>query len=170
MIKKSIVLLTALMSLQSFARNYVDGDGGLDFTCSDKNVNATPYNTFKFQMFYDSEADIGLGNFDDVLKSGDGTVVYQVSVAQAPSFGAEATQNVVMSGCSRAPLKMIPAEESLSSEIFFECDGDGDAGYGQIFMDLENDKVEGEIKFPNGKLNLQYPIEDETTIEMKCEF
>lgn len=170
--KKVIFSVLLLMPLFAGAA-YVNGDGTLDLICKDRNEASKPYNIFDLTLMYDDST--GKDGFDLIsdenLSSGNGDVVYQIKATQFPYYGAEipaVTQEV--KGCSAAPLSMTMNEEGTAFELYFECDGDGDAGFGTITINTLTNAVEGKISFPEGQSQLLYPIVEDTDVEVRCEF
>ena len=173
---KNLLLLTtfaiSLFSTQAQARDYVEGDGTLDFICTELDTNAKPHNIFDFTLMYDKDS--GKSGFDlisdDNLAKGNGDLVYKMKMTQFPFFGAEifpVEQEV--QGCEFAPVS-ITQESDTVMNIYFECDADGDAGYGNLTMNLETGVVDGQVNFPEGKSSLIYPLQDDTEIPVSCDF
>ncbi|MCJ8278215.1 MAG: hypothetical protein HRT44_00590 [Bdellovibrionales bacterium] len=148
------------------------GDGTLDFICTELDTNAKPHNIFDFTLMYDKDS--GKSGFDlisdDNLAKGNGDLVYKMKMTQFPFFGAEifpAVQEV--QGCEFAPVS-ITQESDTVMNIYFECDADGDAGYGNLTMNLETGVVDGQVNFPEGKSSLIYSLQDDTEIPVSCDF
>jgi hypothetical protein len=55
-------------------------------------------------------------------------------------------------------------------EIYFECAADGDAGFGTLVIDMNTAAITGEISFPEGQSDLNYPIPEDTTYQLDCSF
>lgn len=150
-------ILTLILSLSSFSAfaDYVEGDGTLDYICIDKNTEATPHNTFLFKMFYDDSAP--MINF-----------AYQVSLMSFPFYGAEilpVTQ--VVPGCEFAQIQA-DFTNPEDTKIYFECNADGDAGFGNINVNLTTEVISGDISFPEGQPTLG--ISEGSKYELSCNF
>lgn len=142
----------------------VKGDGTLDFTCQDKNLEAKPFSYLDFTLMYDDET----GEDTGWPQMG-----FDINITQFPYFAAEipaVTQPIP--GCKFA--KVITMEmvdlETGTMEINFECDADGDAGYGTVSVNPETKEIKGEMNFPEGQGTLLFPIVEDTKIELSCEF
>lgn len=160
--KKIILVITVLMAQGVWAADYKKGDGTLDFVCSPVDIlNAKPVNYFDLTLMYDADTGPSLEDTD---------LGYKMQVTQYPFFGAEILslpQDV--RGCEFAELSMEDKGDSVI-ELYFECDGDGDAGYGSLTVDMGKDTVEGSINFPEGQSSLMYPLEEDTNVDVSCSF
>lgn len=82
------------------------------------------------------------------------TVQYQ----RYPFYGAEVMSLIFdVPGCAPAQRASLSA-----SELYVECDGDGDSGY--LSLKLDGDKIEGRISFPEG--NIGYS--EDTELSVSC--
>lgn len=171
--KNLLLLLTVALSLQVQAK-YVDGDGDFDLVCKQKDESARPYNTFQLKlMVEDSTGKNSTELLTDgtSLYSGNGDIVYEVKSVQFPSYGADTpTLPQTIIGCEAAPLSMNINANSTAFELYFECNGDGDAGFGLIHLNIADGSVVGEISFPEGQQQLLYPLMEDTKIAVECGF
>ena len=178
MTKVTLTALSLLFSAQTaFAvaapeRNYVEGDGTLNLTCQDTNPEASPHNVFLLTLMYDENSENQGFDLisDDNLATGNGDLVYKMEVSQFPFVGAEILPaKQMVSGCEAAPLTVRQSKGNENElQISFECDGDGDAGYGQVTLNLEDLTTKGNISFPEGQHDLLYPISEDTQMAVSC--
>jgi len=119
----------------------------LDYTCSDGKT------TINFTAFYDDA--VNGSSFGDVQYA------YKLDIQQSSALGFEEVP-----GCEYALFKL--EGSATGSELSFECDGDGDAGFGTIYHDYMSSDLEVEVTFPEGKPSLRYPIAEDTTYNMSC--
>lgn len=164
---KSLSLLVGLsmaVTASAAQRNYVPTDGTLDYTCTAEAAEGEVTNVFNFQMLYDTNT--GKSGFelisDENLKSGNGDLVYKITVSQTP--GGE---NLAIPGCETAIIKMEEKKPEVYS-TYFECDADGDAGYGTIEFNTNTFMITGEINFPEGQSSLPNPYKEDTTFKLNC--
>ncbi len=175
------ILMTIVISLISqplLATGYDKTDGTMDFICeqdsSDQETTAIgSYNYFKFNMFIKQGAKIDIFS-DDEFATGNGDVVYDISITQFPFKGAEIpAQEMPLKSCQKAPVTTTTLQDNDMTfvNISFECDGDGDGGYGQLMLkqeDMFDFTITGEITFPEGSSNLFLPFKEETKIKLNC--
>lgn len=180
--KTTLIALAFLFSSQTAftaeapERNYVEGDGTLNFTCEDSNSKTSPNNKFHFTLMYDENSENQGFDLisDDNLATGNGDIVYKIEVSQQPLEDSKTLpEKQLLAGCTQAPLTIKQNEENEHLiEIAFQCDGDGDAGHGQITLNTEAEdiNIQGDISFPEGQSDLHYPIHEDTQMSLNCTF
>ena len=172
--KRFFLFFLSSLILTSFTnaadKSYVEGDGSLDFTCTQDDVNARPFNIFDLTFMYDENSPKDLFDMlaDDNLGSGNGDFVYQMQMTQYPYYGAEiAPFSQTVTGCEFAPMQLT-VKENGNFQIYFECDADGDAGYGEFEIDMNTFTGTGKINFPEGKSDLMFPLIEDTEVSISC--
>lgn len=174
--KVTFIAISILFAAQtafatSIENEYAEGDGTLDFICTDINTEAKPHNTFNFTLKYKKNSDRQGFDIisDDNLASMNGDIVYQIDVVQVPFMGAEiVTLTQPISGCQTAPVAIRKTSDT-TMELYYECDADGDAGFGTLNLDLKDFSVTGEVNFPEGKSSLLYPIVEDSSFSVTCQ-
>jgi hypothetical protein len=180
--KLSLITLTLVsFSAVSDVReepSYVEGDGGLSLQCEGSTKGSAQQNIFQLTALFDENSPRqGFDMIsDENLASGNGDIVYQVSIAQTPHDGSEIiSESEVIPGCELAPLQVTMNEEQTETHIYFECDADGDAGYGNIKIDMEDEELvnpigRGQIFFPEGQRDISSPFPEDTVLDISCNF
>lgn len=123
--------------------------------CASKDLAKKPYLTFDFT----------------INSRGDGPVLASphklaIEVSKSDHYGAEkglTTDNVL--GCENATVFV---EDLKKSKYAFECDGDGDAGHGYLYIISASRVGHGKIYFPNGKELKSFTIPDRSEFPLVC--
>jgi len=169
----SLILSGLTLTAHAKDREYTPGDGTLDFQCKPQNESLQPYSTFSFTLLYDQIAAREKGLMalisDEGLQSGNKDLVYRIDIAQRHSQDSkDALRKMVIPGCAESLIK-INQKENGDFSIYFECDSDGDLGYGNLHMSTDAFTVQGNIHFPEGQSRLPLPISDDTSISLICD-
>ncbi len=144
------IAIMALMVSSMVNASWMDTDGTLNFACGDG------LNNFEFKAYYNGQ-------------SPQLELAYDITVTQFPFLGAEIlpfAQDVP--GCQKAPITL--SETATGAEVYFECAGDGDAGYGEIKANFATGEMNLDITFPEGQSTLYQPFEEDTNIKLPCDF
>lgn len=165
-----IVALACTLTADARERKYVSGDGGMDYKCQANVGENEVSNIFDFHLMYDANSDKSGFEMisDENLKSGNGDLVYMVSVTQSAEGLPENPSAIVVPGCKEA-ITIIEMKNDTLLETYFECSADGDSGYGKIIFDTTAFAITGEITFPEGQSQLPYPIKEGTTLQLTCD-
>ncbi len=161
---------TFAINSEALERQYVSGDGGMDYTCQADVGENEVLNVFSFHLMYDANS--GKSGFDLIsdenLKSGNGDLIYRVAITQTAEGIPTEPRTLPLPGCQESII-IVEQKSETRFETYFECDADGDAGYGTLVLDTTALTITGEIHFPEGQSQLPYPIQDNTTFQLTCQ-
>lgn len=164
-------ILVAVQTSAAAEREYARTDGALDLICADANYGARPHNSFILRGYYDKAGGVSAvdASSDDEIPFG--ALAYQITAVQHAFFGSEEfSLEQSVAGCEMAPLAVNASQGGAVLDLKFECDSSGEAGRGNLTLDVTAEQMTGQITFPKGQGDLRYPISAGSTFDLTCDF